>query len=118
MNTASQPQGAEHLTTEKFKSLLTTAKDMPIFVDFYADWCGPCHVAAPMIDQLAEKYQGKVHVVKIDVDQEGELAGEYGVMSIPTFIVFKNGKIISNKTGFSGSINGFVDMIEAALKTA
>jgi len=68
-------------------------------VDFWAVWCGPCRMLAPMVDDLAEKYAGKVVVGKVNVDEEQELAIRYGVMSIPTVIFFKDGKEIDRKVG-------------------
>ena len=70
-----------------------------MMVDFWAVWCGPCRMLAPMVDDLAEKYAGKVVVGKVNVDEEQELAIRYGVMSIPTVIFFKDGKEIGRKVG-------------------
>ncbi|MGI5963486.1 MAG: thioredoxin [Lawsonibacter sp.] len=70
-----------------------------MMVDFWADWCGPCKMLAPVIDDLASQYAGKVVVGKVNVDEEQELAIRYGVMSIPTVIFFKNGKEIDRKVG-------------------
>lgn len=68
------------------------ASDIPVFVDFYADWCGPCKMMAPVVEKLAEKYEGKLKVGKCNVDEENELAGRYRVMSIPTMMIFVNGE--------------------------
>ncbi len=68
-------------------------------VDFWASWCAPCRMLAPVIEKIAEKYEGKALVGKVDVDAEGELAVRYGVMSIPTVIFFKNGEEIDRKIG-------------------
>ena len=79
------------LSTENFeKEVLKTEK--PVLVDFYADWCGPCNAMAPVIEELAKELGGKVKVGKINVDENPDIAVEYNVMSIPTLIVFKNGK--------------------------
>ena len=64
----------------------------PVLVDFYADWCVPCKMMAPVVEQLAEDYAGKVKIGKLNVDESGEIAGRFRVMSIPTFILFKDGK--------------------------
>lgn len=77
---------AENFETEVLQS------EVPVLVDFYADWCGPCQMMAPMVEELAKKYDGKAKVGKINVDEQPELASKYRVMSIPTFIVFKNGE--------------------------
>ena len=69
--------------------------DIPVVVDFFATWCGPCRMMAPVIEELAEEYDGKVKIGKLDVDENSDIAARYGVMSIPTIILFKNGEIFS-----------------------
>ncbi|MBU3917950.1 thioredoxin [bacterium] len=66
--------------------------DKPILVDFFADWCGPCKMIAPFLDELADKYEGKVKVAKLNVDQHNQAPAKYGVRGIPTLILFENGK--------------------------
>ena len=73
--------------------------EKPTVVDFWAEWCGPCKFLSPLVDQLAEEYTGKVNVVKVNVDTEPMLSQQYGVMSIPTLLYFKNGKIVDSTTG-------------------
>ena len=73
--------------------------DIPVFVDFYADWCGPCKMMSPVIDKLAEEYDGKIKVGKVNVDENGDLAVKYGIMSIPNMVFFKNGEVVDRVVG-------------------
>lgn len=73
--------------------------DLPVLVDFFADWCGPCKRVAPVVEQLAEDLKGRAKVVKLNVDEAPRTAEKYDVMSIPTFIVFKNGAAVNQHTG-------------------
>jgi len=73
--------------------------DVPVLVDFWAEWCGPCKAIGPSIEQLATEYAGKAKVFKLDVDSEGDLAQQYGVMSIPALLVFKGGKEVDRMVG-------------------
>ena len=86
-----------HFNKETFDKSLEEGKLM--MVDFWADWCGPCQMLGPVIESLAEQYEGRAVIGKINTDQEGELAIHYGVSSIPTVIVFKDGKEIDRKVG-------------------
>lgn len=89
----------EHkFTTENFDAEVLGA-DIPVLVDFYADWCGPCKMMAPIVEQLAEEYDGKVKVGKCNIDEEGEIAMRYRVMSIPTMKVFVNGEEAASVVG-------------------
>lgn len=73
--------------------------DVPVLVDFWAEWCGPCKAIGPSVEQIAHEYAGKAKVFKVDVDAEGELASKYGVMSIPALFVFKGGKVVEKMVG-------------------
>ena len=77
--------------------------NIPVLVDFWAPWCGPCRRIAPLVEQLAAEYAGKAKFVKIDVDQAQELAGSYGIMNIPTLILFKDGKQFDTFMGIPDS---------------
>ena len=72
---------------------------IPVFVDFYADWCGPCKMMSPVIDQLAAEYEGKIKVGKVNVDENNDLSVKYGIMSIPNMIFFKNGQPVDRIVG-------------------
>jgi len=86
------------LTNENFDQEALQSP-IPVLVDFWASWCGPCRMIAPIIDQLAEEYEGKVKVGKVNVDEQRELAGKYRVMSIPTLFVFKDGQVVDKIIG-------------------
>ena len=86
------------LTESNFESEVLKS-DVPVLVDFWATWCGPCRMLAPTIAKIAEEQQGKIKVGKIDVDEEPVLAARFGISSIPTLMVFKNGLVVKSAVG-------------------
>lgn len=101
---------ATHFTVADFDEKVLKS-ELPAVIDFYADWCGPCQMAAPIIDKLADEFEGKVLIGKLNVDENQEIAQRYGVMSIPTMIIFKNGEEVDRRVGFPGEA-GLKNMIE------
>lgn len=81
----------QQISAAEFQSKVLDATE-PVFVDFFATWCGPCRMVAPIIEEIAQEMEGKASVYKMDVDEAPEIAQRYGIMSIPTFIVFKGGQ--------------------------
>jgi thioredoxin 1 len=87
------------VTDDTFEEVVLKA-EMPTVVDFWAVWCGPCKMIAPLLEEIAEEHDGKLQVTKLDVDTNGATAMEYGVMSIPTLILFKAGRPVERIVGF------------------
>lgn len=85
-------------TKDSFEKEVLESKE-PVLIDFYADWCGPCKMMAPVVEKLAEKYEGKVKVGKVNSDEEPELAQMFQVMSIPNFVIIKDGKVVDRVIG-------------------
>lgn len=85
------------ITNENFASLKNGA--LPLVVDFWATWCGPCRMVAPIISELAEKYDGKIVVGKCDVEENDDLAADFGIRNIPTILFFKNGEVVDKLVG-------------------
>ncbi len=86
----------------------------PVFVDFWAEWCGPCRMVSPVVEELANDYDGKVKFVKVNVDEANELASKYNVFSIPTLILLNKGEIVSQQVG-AASKESYKSMIDRAL---
>ena len=96
-----------------FKSEVTDS-EIPVLVDFWAPWCGPCRTVAPVLEELAKEYDGKVKVVKLNVDENQSTASEFGVRSIPTLILFKAGKVLEQTVGVQPKEN-LKQMVEKSL---
>ncbi|RMD51955.1 thioredoxin [Candidatus Parcubacteria bacterium] len=93
----------KHITTSEFeKEVLELSKEKPVLVDFYADWCMPCKMMAPVLDGLAQELGDSVGIAKVNVDEERALAGEFGIMSIPTMYMFRDGQIVEKVVGLQG----------------
>lgn len=91
---------AQHFNGQNFnKDVIEASNSMPILVDFFATWCGPCRDQSPIINELAEDFKEKAVIGKIDVGKFQQIAAEYGVMSIPAIMIFKNGKVVENFIG-------------------
>ncbi len=88
--------------------------DIPVFVDFWAEWCGPCRMVSPVVEELANDYDGKVKFVKVNVDEANELASKYNVFSIPTLIILNKGELVSQQVG-AASKESYKSMIDRAL---
>ncbi len=99
------------LTTENFEEVV---KDGVSLVDFWAPWCGPCRMIAPVIDELATDFEGKANICKVNTDEQQELAVKYGIRSIPTIIFMKNGEIVDQVVG-AQSKQALIDKINAQL---
>jgi thioredoxin 1 len=87
-----------NITKDSFEPDVLKA-DKPVVVDFWASWCGPCRMVAPIMEELADEFEGKVQIAKVNVDEEGELAAQFRIMSIPTVMVFKNGEAAEKIVG-------------------
>ena len=88
------------LTTENFENEVINSK-LPVLVDFWAEWCGPCKMLSPVIGEIAQEYEGKIKVAKLNIDDEISIAVKYGIVSIPTILLFENGEIVKKSVGFA-----------------
>lgn len=101
---------AQVITNENFSDIISGS--VPVVVDFWATWCGPCKMLSPIIEEVRKETEGKAVVGKINVDEQQELAMQFGVMSIPTLLVFKNGEIVKKQIGFipKQAVLGLLDL--------
>ena len=103
---------ALEITDSNYKEILAEGK--PVVIDFWAPGCGPCKMVGPIIEELAEMYEGQVLIGKCDVDENGDVAAEYGIRNIPTVLFFKNGELVDKQVG-SASKSAFDDKIKKML---
>lgn len=89
---------ATQLNAKNFKKEVLDSKG-PVMVDFFASWCGPCKMMSPIVDELAKEMEKEIKIFKVNIEDEESLASDYGVMSIPTFLFFKNGKVVDQASG-------------------
>lgn len=100
------------VTDENYKELLSGGK--PVVLDFWAEWCGPCRMVGPIIDELATEYEGRVVIGKVDVDDNNDIVGEYGIRNIPTVLFFKGGELVDKQVGAAGK-DAFKEKIDKLL---
>ena len=101
------------ITKDNFEEEVTNA-DVPVLLDFWADWCMPCKMVAPVLEELAGEYEGKLKIGKVDVDSQQELASKYNIVSIPTLLLMKDGDVVKQQVGAVPKPQ-IEDMIKAAL---
>lgn len=104
---------AVDVTDEEFEDKVLKS-EKPVLVDFWAEWCGPCKMAGPVLDELSEEYKDKLSVVKVNVDENSKTTQRYSIMSIPTVVLFKNGEEVGRQSGFSGK-TVYEDLIKKAI---
>jgi thioredoxin 1 len=90
-----------HISDSEFSDLISTS-EVPVLVDFWAEWCGPCRMIGPVIEEIADEYAGKAKICKIDIDEHRDAANQVGVQSIPTVVIFKNGQLEKKWVGVTG----------------
>jgi thioredoxin 1 len=102
------------LTQDNFDAEITQS-NVPVLVDFWAEWCGPCKMVAPALDELADEFAGKAKIAKLNVDDNQQLAVNFRVSSIPMFLIFKGGQVVGQHVGISGGKPKLKSLIEGAL---
>jgi len=105
---------AHHFTDDNFAQEVLKSQ-IPVLVDFWATWCGPCQMQGPIVEKLVAEYEGKVKIGKMDVDEANKTASQFHIMSIPTILVFKNGQPVAQKVGFQSEAN-LREMLNELLK--
>ncbi len=103
-----------HTDHEQFDTHVL-ASDVPVLVDFWAAWCGPCRALAPHLDVLADRFAGQAKVVKVDIDSNPQVAAQYGVRGIPTLLMFKDGKVVDKMVGNPGSAKPLEQLLQRNL---
>ena len=89
---------AIELTNNNFQEIVMKS-EKPVLVDFWAEWCGPCRMVGPIVNELATDFEGRAVVGKVDVDTENEIAAQFGIRNIPTLLIFKNGEVVDKQVG-------------------
>ncbi len=106
-----------HVSNAKDWQIKVVDSAKPVFVDFWAEWCGPCRMVGPVVEELAKDYEGKVEFVKVNVDEANELAAKYNIFSIPTLMLLNKGQVVAQQVG-AASKESYKNMIERALANA